>query len=97
MIPALRPSSPSPGAAASNAHITNKIPKEAVHLRSALPLAIPAALHCKLRGKNKAKTNADSFPSPTPHERVLAFGTGKPQIANPAAWLVSSQDEGRFS
>ena len=64
--------------------LPQEIPKEAVHLRSAPPWAIRAALHCELRVEKQSKC-ADSFPSSTTREHVSALCIGKPPPAPPIA------------
>ena len=73
-----------------------RIPKEAVHLRSAPPLAIWAALGCELRVEQGK--NADAFTLPTTRERVRALCTDKHHACSTNRQPGrSSQSEGRFS
>ena len=88
-----RPSSPLPSAAVSNVHITTKIPKEAVHLRSAPPEAIRAALRCELRVVKQCKHMSIVSPLPQSANARLPFAAASSGLlhrspAKPHNWFL---------
>ena len=81
-----RTSSPLTNTAVPSVHIMTKIPKETVHLRSAPPWAIRAALRYERRVVKRSE-NTEKFRSSTTRTRVPALCAGKlPPAHQSPAW-----------